>query len=186
MNAGKISEEELWDYYYHAMELLSEGNLPQTENILEKILILDPAFVATHVGMVALYEESGDKEAVREFTESGYAETRIHFSNKWPEDMSWDVTENRQYLRAILYKAALHHIDGEKEEADKLYRLLLNFTPRDNQGVRYLIAGMYSGIAPDEVDKMFEEGNDKQDWSALKNMLDEQNAKHHFWKYTES
>jgi len=174
-------EDELWDYYYDAMELISDGDLPKAEKLLKKALVLDPSFVAAHVGMVALYQAGGYNEGVREFTESGYEETKKRFK-KWPEDMTWGVLENRQFMRAICYKAALCHVDGETEEADKLYRLLLKFTPHDNQGVRYLLAGMYADISPDEVDDLTDEGNEKQDWSALENMLSKQNAKHHFWK----
>lgn len=177
---GKIGEDELWDYYYAAMELINEGNLPKAEKLLQKALTLDTSFVAGHVGMMALYQEDGYDEGVREFTNSGYAETLKRFK-KWPNDMTWGVLENRQYLRAICYKAAQHHIDGENDEADKLYRLLLKFTPHDNQGVRYLLAGMYAGISPDKVDAMFDLCNKKQDLSALQKMLDKQNASHHFW-----
>lgn len=181
MAARKISDDELWELYYDAMEFLSDGDLMKAEKLLKEALSLDPRFVAAHVGMVDLYQAGGYNEGVREFTESAYAETKRRFPKKWPADMTWGMLENRQYLRAIYYKAAQHHIDGEDGEADKLYRLLLEFTPHDNQGVRFLLAGMYAGISPDEVDGMSHEGNEKQDWSALEGMLKEQNATHHFW-----
>lgn len=181
MSTRKVSEDELWDYYYDAMELIEEGDLPNAEKLLKKALILDASFVAAHVGMVALCLAGGNDAGVREFTESCYQETKKHY-RKWPNDMTWGVLENRQYLRAICYKAAMHHIDGENDEANELYRLLIKFTPHDNQGVRYLIAGLYAGISPDDVDIMFDEGNEKQDWSALESMLNKQNAKYHFWQ----
>jgi tetratricopeptide (TPR) repeat protein len=181
VNARKISENELWDYYYDAMELIDSSNLPEAEKLLGKALVLDPGFVAAHVGMVALYQAAGYDEGVRKFTESSYLETTKRF-RKWPDDLTWGISENRQYLRAMCYKATQHQVDGENEEAEKLYCLLLKCTPHDNQGVRYLLAGMYAGISPNEVDAMFDEGNEKQDWSALEHMLNEQNTKQHFWK----
>ncbi len=153
--------------------------------LLRQALILDPGFVAAHVGMTAVYQEGGFTEGVREFTESGYAETKKRFK-KWPSSLTWGDIDSRQYLRAVCNKAALHHIDGENEQADKLYRLLLKQTPNDNQGVRYLLAGMHAGMGPDEVNAMFDAGNRQQDWSALENMLDEQNAKYHFWHVPKS
>ena len=72
-------------------------------------------------------------------------------------------------------------MDGENQEAGELYRLLLKQTPSDNQGVWCLLAGMYAGVGSEDVDDMFEIGNERQDWSELESMLDEQNSKYHFW-----
>jgi tetratricopeptide (TPR) repeat protein len=122
VNARKISENELWDYYYDAMELIDSSNLPEAEKLLGKALVLDPGFVAAHVGMVALYQAAGYDEGVRKFTESSYLETTKRF-RKWPDDLTWGISENRQYLRAMCYKATQHQVDGENEEAEKLYCL---------------------------------------------------------------
>ena len=40
---------------------------------------------------------------------------------------------------------------------------------------------MYAGVGSEDVDDMFEIGNERQDWSELESMLDEQNSKYHFW-----
>jgi len=54
--------------------------------------------------------------------------------------------------------------------------------PNDNQGVRYTLAGLYAGISGSEINEMFDEGNKKQDWSKLEELVDTQNKKNLFWK----
>ena len=49
MSVRRISEDELWNYYYDAMELINTGDLPEAEKLLEQALVLDPSFVAAHV-----------------------------------------------------------------------------------------------------------------------------------------
>ena len=90
--------------------------------------------------------------------------------------------DNRAYMRAIQYRADLYADDGEKEKAIELYRLLLKMNPNDNQGARYVIAGLYAGISEEEINRMFDEGNEKQNWDKLENLAAKQNAKHKFWK----
>ncbi len=171
----------LEDYYYDAMELLSDGNLPGAEEYLQKALALNEDFVATHVGLVAVNQAAGYFDGVRQYTESGYDKTIQRFP-RWPRQLDWGIIENRPYLRAICYKAALHHIEGEVEDAERLYKLLLKFTPHDNQGVRYLLAGLYAGLSPWDIDAMFDDGNARQDWSRLEQLIVAQNSKYRFWK----
>jgi len=87
---------------------------------------------------------------------------------------------NRQYLRMIDLKAEKYQKEGKKDEAEELYRLLLKLNPNDNQGINYQLAGLYAGITPDKISEMFEEGNEKQDWSKLKNLVVTQHKKHDF------
>jgi tetratricopeptide (TPR) repeat protein len=181
MSKNMTREDQLDDYYYDAMEFHSGGNLPKAEELLLKALALDENFVGAHVGLVAVNQAAGFFDGVREYTESGYEKTIQHFP-RWPKELNWGIIENRQYLRAICYKAALHHIDGEFDDAERLYKLLLKFTPNDNQGVRYLLAGMHAGLSPWDIDALFDEGNAKQNWSKLEQLLANQNGRHRFWQ----
>ena len=85
-------------------------------------------------------------------------------------------------MRAIQYMGDLYWDNNEKEKATKLFRLLLKLNPNDNQGVRYEIAALYAGLNGDDVNRMTDEGNQKQDWSEEENLVQEQNKKHKFWK----
>jgi tetratricopeptide (TPR) repeat protein len=178
------ARDDLWDMYYDAMEYAAAEDFAYARDALLKIIAKDKTFVAAYISLIGVSGELGDDEGERKYTELAYQETLKHFPS-WPEDFTWGVIEYRQYLRAICYKACWLSMEGKTDEADRLYRLLLQFTPNDNQGVRYLMAGMYAGVMPKQVDEMTHEGNDLQDWSKLENMLDEQNAIHHFWVESE-
>ncbi|HVC36367.1 MAG TPA: hypothetical protein VNE40_02905 [Candidatus Dormibacteraeota bacterium] len=43
MSARTLNEDGLWDYYYDAIELISNGDLPEAEKLLVKALVLDPS-----------------------------------------------------------------------------------------------------------------------------------------------
>jgi hypothetical protein len=48
--------------------------------------------------------------------------------------------------------------------------------------VRYLIAGIFAGLKPEDIDKLFDEGNRLQNWGKLEKLVVEQNRKYHFWE----
>ena len=176
--------DEKWELYYDAMELLEEGEIKRAEKLLKEAIKLDPDFVAGYVGLVEVYEIQEKEKLVAKYVNLAWEKTLKKFP-KWPPvgKISWGSVNDRQYFRAICDKAILHHRKEEKEEAEKLYRLLLKLNPNDNQGIRYLLAALFRGLTPEDVDMMIEEGNRKQDWSELENLLIEENKKHRFWKY---
>lgn len=176
-----IQREEEWDYYYDAMEYLNMRDTRMARMLLQKAIEIDQDFVAGYVGITAVARTEGDSEKEEEYTNLAYAKTRKHFP-KWPEEMSWGVIENRQYLRAICDKAILYQEESDFQEAERLYRLLLRLNPNDNQGIRYLIAGMFAGLDPGDVDALIDEGNELQNWDKLERLVIEQNAKHRFWE----
>lgn len=168
------------DYYYDAMEHLNEGNLNGAERLLKKAVDIDEHYVAAYVGLTEVYRFKENEKKRRECVERGFEETLRVFP-KWPKQMEWGYMENREYMRAIAEKGMLHADNGDNAEAEKWYRLLLKLNPGDNQGIRYLIAGLFENISGEEIDEMTEEGNKKQDWSKLEDLVARQNAKHKFW-----
>ncbi|PIQ91667.1 MAG: hypothetical protein COV70_02335 [Parcubacteria group bacterium CG11_big_fil_rev_8_21_14_0_20_39_22] len=183
MLALKGPDEEIMDNYYNAMELAggNRSDRKRAEKLLQNSIKLDPNNVITYVGLVHLYYESGDKDKEVENVKIAYEKTKQKFP-KWPTEMPWGVLRNRPFLRAIKYRAGLHAEEGKEKEAIKLYKQILKMNPSDNQGVRYLVAGLYAGISGEEIDTMVDEGNEKQDWDKVENLLKEQNKKHKFWK----
>lgn len=101
---------------------------------------------------------------------------------KWPRRLEWGFLKNRPPLRAIQYMADLFWDRGKKEKVAELFRLLLRLNPNDNQGVRYEIAALYTGLNSDNVNRLMNEGNEKQNWDKLENLVKKQNIKHKFWK----
>ncbi len=176
----QAEKEQKWDYYYDAMEHLSLGDTGMAIMLLKKAIKLDNDFVAGFMGITSAYRTVGHKENLKAYTNLAYQKTRQAFP-KWPKEMPWGIIEHRQYLRAICDKACLCQKEGNLQKAEELYRLLLKLNPGDNQGVRYLIAGMFAGMLPEQVNDLFDEGNAKQDWSKLEGLLDRENKKHHFW-----
>ncbi len=176
-----VQKEKKWDYYYDAMEYLNLGEIKMAKMLLGKAIEIDEDFVAAYVGMTAVAKEEGDRKKEKEYANLAFERTRKIFP-EWPEEMPWGILENRQYLRAICDQACIYHLEGNFQEAEKLYRLLLKLNPSDNQGVRYLIAGMFAGLSPKDVDKLFDEGNRRQNWDKLEKLVVEQNIRHQFWK----
>jgi hypothetical protein len=128
-----------------------------------------------------VYREEGSVEKEKEYVRLAYQKTIEQFPS-WQEKLIWGFTEHRPFMRSILGMATLSHSEGNKKEAEKLYKELLKTNPYDNQGVRYLLAALYAGFDPHIVDDLTEEGNRKQNWNKLNRLLSEQNKKHTFWK----
>lgn len=168
------------DYYFDAMEALEFEDTEAAIRLLKKSLEIDEHFLRGFVGLAAAWLQKGNFAKHQLYVNEGFADVKKIYP-KWPERMEWGYLDNRPALRIICYKAAVEHILGNKSEAEQLYRLLLQFTPNDNQGVRYLLAAMFAGMRPEYVDQLTDEGNAKQNWDKLENLLDTQNAIHHFW-----
>ncbi len=173
-------KEEEWEYYYDAMEYLSMGDIQMAELLFKKAITLKKDFVAGYMGLTAVAKNEEDRKKEKKCADMAFKKTREVFP-VWPKELPWGFLENRQYLRAICDKACVCHIEGNLKEAEELYRLLLKLNPGDNQGVRYLLAGLFTGLKPQDIDDMFDEGNKKQDWSKLEKLAIEQSKKHHFW-----
>ena len=177
------TKENVNDLYYDAMELLdgNRSDIKKAEKLLNRALEIDAHNAQTHIGFVHVYGSMKNKNKAEEHIQKAYDETLRKFS-AWPRRMEWGDMDNRAYMRAIQYRADLYADEGEKEKAIELYRLLLKLNPNDNQGVRYTISGAYAGISGKEINKMMDRGNKKQNWDELHNLVNEQNAKHKFWK----
>jgi tetratricopeptide (TPR) repeat protein len=172
-----LSKKE--DYYYTAMELLSAGQAFTAQRLLEQALIDYPDYLELYVGLAAVFKVTQDKKSFKEIVNKGYNKLLKQFP-AWPKEMSWGLINNRQYLRIMGFKALNYYIEGDKNKAIELYKLILKLNPPDNQGVRYELAAIYAGINPNEIENMFAEGNAKQDWSKLEKMLIQQHKKHDF------
>lgn len=175
--------KQVEDLYYDAMELADSGKVGarKAERLLKKAFDIDQHSVQVHIGFAHVYGTLGNKDDAEEHIKKAYKETQKLFSF-WPKHMEWGILENRPYMRAIQYRADLYADAKEDKKAIKLYRLLLSMNPNDNQGVRYTLSGIYAGMRGEEINAMFDEGNEKQNWDALELLVKGQNARHKFWK----
>lgn len=168
------------DYYYDAMEHLNAGYPDDTIKLCRKALDIDDHYVEAYLGLAWSFDKKNNRKKHEEYADKAFDETKRTFP-KWPEVLYWGVIENRQYLRAISEKASILWESGDLKQTEELFRLLLKLNPGDNQGIRYLLAGMFAGITGNEIDNMFDKGNEKQNWSKLENFVNKQNKKHEFW-----
>ena len=171
---------EVQELYYDAMERLNAGDIKTAKKYLDKAIKLDADYVEVYVGMTAMYRQKRNRKKEMEYADLAFEKTRKKFP-VWPENMIWRIINNRQYLRAICDKATTSHHAKNLKEAEKSYRLILKLNPNDNQGERYLLAGLFAGLDPQDIDDMFDEGNESQNWDKLGTLLEEQNEKHNFW-----
>ncbi len=181
-NYNLKGQKDKWELYYDAMDLLNEHAYKAAVILLKRAIEIDPEFVAAYVGLVASYEDMKNKRQMNKFIDIGFQLTKLKFP-KWPKRLLWGETDNRQYFRAIFYKANQLHIRKDYKEAEKLYKLLLQFEPNDNIGARYSLAGLYEGLTPEEVDGLFKKSNEEQNWQPLENLLQRQNKIHNFFQY---
>ncbi len=178
-----MNEALISNLYYDAMELADSGRgaARKGEKLLKKALEIDPHSMQVHIGFAHVYGTLENKKKAEAHIKKAYEETLELFPS-WPSHMEWGILENRPYMRAIQYQADLYSIAKEDEKAIELYRLLLKLNPNDNQGIRYLLAGIYAGISGEEINALFDEGNEMQNWDALQQLVSEQNAQHAFWE----
>lgn len=55
----------------------------------------------------------------------------------------WGVIETRPYMRALGFLAEMQLELDQTEEAIQVYEKMLDFNPHDNQGIRYILIGLY-------------------------------------------
>lgn len=172
--------DDEYEKYYDAMDYLNAGNTAKAKKLLKEILQSDIEFVDAYNGLAAAYGDEKNKQKARESAEVAFKLTKEKFL-KWPQEMHWGELDNRPYLRAICNEAIYSHEDGNINEAEKLYRLLLKLNPGDNQGVRYLLAVLFAGKQPQIVDERMANGSESQHWNKMEKLLEDQNRKHKFW-----
>ena len=172
-----------YDLYYDAMEMLQSedmGDAIQALQVLEQAYKLEPNLIDLQLGYIEAYNTLGIHASVRAHIELGFLMVTERFP-KWPKRLEWGDIDNRGYLRIIQAKADWSWDQGDTEMAEDLYRLLLRLNPHDNQGVRYVLAALYAGLSGEELDTLWLQSNESQDFSRVETMLEKQNQKHHFW-----
>lgn len=98
-----------------------------------------------------MLQKKGNKVQARKLTQLAFEKVLVVYP-KWPRRLLWGEIENRPILRIIQMQAMLYHEDGNRSEAEKLYGLLLRLNPSDNQGIRFLFAGLRRSLSPDEIE----------------------------------
>lgn len=144
-------ERDVWNLYYDGMEAVREKRLTDASGCFRKIVRLNPDFPGGYEGFAAIATIQGRKNMARSYIAAAFKKVLAAYPN-WPRRLPWGETENRPVLRIIQMQAMVYHEDGNRKEAERLYHLLLKLNPNDNQGIRFLLAGMKQGLTPDDID----------------------------------
>ena len=171
------------DYFYDGLEYLEEDDFNKALNCFKMALKIDEKYVDGYNGLGNVYSSIGDKEESKKYYRQAYLLTKEHFKGIWPEKLEWGILENRQYLRAIRDFGLCFWEENNVQEAKNLFMLLLKLNPRDNQGIRYLVACIFAGISFDEFGKMEDKAIEKNNYDEMENLLNKQNKIHNFWVY---
>lgn len=166
----KFHDTFKWHLYYEAMDYLLVHDTDIAGYLLYRARTAYPDFVGAYVGMVELYKLEGNIKRMNIAINRGFDLT-ITDKAIVNRDASWYNIEDRQYFRALLYKAKQLHSLKQYDSAEKLYVFLLELNPRDHQCVRYYLAGLYERMTPSDVDKIFEKCENKQNWSEIAALL---------------
>lgn len=148
--ADVLWERDVWRHYYDGMEALADGRLGHAEALFRQALQLNPGFPGSYEGLAAVAKKQGNEVEARKLTAVAFAKVLAVYP-AWPRRLPWGEIQNRPLLRIIQMRALRYHEDGNRKEAEELYRLLLKLNPDDNQGIRYLLRGLGEGRSPEKI-----------------------------------
>ena len=107
---------------------------------------MDDLYIEAWNGLGTVYWMDNLPRA-REHFQKAYDLTLQHFKGTLPKKLNWGLLENRQYLRAIQNLGLVFWREQKNSEAMKMFTLLLQLNPDDNQGTRYLVAAIHEGLS---------------------------------------
>ncbi len=101
----------------------------------------DPGCIEAHLEMAAYLDGSDARAAhLRKAVETGQHLWRPIAESEGGDLAWWAVNATRPYMRAIQAMGVLHAENGDADDARKCFEQLLEMSPNDNQGIRYLVA----------------------------------------------
>ena len=134
------------DPIVEASDYYSSGNDADALKIMEKILTADLRCLDAHahLGNWDFDSEYRLDKAKRHY-EVGVKIGELSFNDEFNGVLSWGHIDNRPYLRCLHgYGLTLWRLD-KPEEARKIFNKILWLNPRDNQGIRFLLADIDAG-----------------------------------------
>ncbi|MBU0907049.1 MAG: transcriptional repressor TCF25 family protein [Nanoarchaeota archaeon] len=135
--------DEANDIFFNGLDCLDEGKTTKAKQLFEKALALFPEHIDAlhHLSITA-----GNKKEEIELNEKAVNIGLNAFPKKFNETsrLEWGWTENRPFLRAYNSKGLIALDGGKTEEAIKIFNQIISWNPNDNQGVRMLLADIYT------------------------------------------
>jgi tetratricopeptide (TPR) repeat protein len=144
------SADKASDLFFEALDYADEGDLSKARQLLRKAIEIFPEHIDTiaHLGMMS----SNNRESIK-LSEKAFQIGWELISGKLDDKskIEWGWTENRPFLRACHTKGLNLLKENRVDEAIKLLNQMIKWNPNDNQGVRDLLADIYT------IHKMSEE-----------------------------
>ncbi|HJX50446.1 MAG TPA: hypothetical protein VJ438_03215 [Candidatus Nanoarchaeia archaeon] len=173
------------DYFDEAMDYLEQDEEEKAIEYLNKALTFDENYIEAieELGSIYFYK---DIDKAEEYYKKSFELSKKKLGGRWPLKLEWGIWENRPYMRAIQGLALILWREYEIEEAKKLFKMLLDMNPWDNQGIRYCMAAIYKGLTWEDFGKIEDKCAQTGNYDPLDSMLTEQNKFYKFWRDPES
>jgi tetratricopeptide (TPR) repeat protein len=139
--ANLSAREEAQELAFDAMEATTAA---QARKLAQRALAKDPDCVDALVALTGL-DASSPKQAIEGLLRAIAAGERSLGAEFFKENKGdfWGLVETRPYMRARQQLAEMLHAAGRNRDASAHYEAMLELNPKDNQGVREPLLGLY-------------------------------------------
>ena len=169
-NPNESARRQAQDLAYKAMDT---RNPEEAMRFCARAIDMDPRCVNALVMMAGTLDDL-DKRADHLSCVVRIAEEDLGGRSYLKENRGrfWGLLETRPYMRARTYLAETLSQAGKKEDAIAEYEALLDLNPQDNQGLRYVLTGLYLETGNlDDMQRLRDEYEDEAStvfaWSAV-------------------
>jgi tetratricopeptide (TPR) repeat protein len=143
----KKKAEGLEDLGWEALgfpEPSARGNIAAAEDYFRQALAMDPELADAYNGLgTAFYLQQRFAEAEAMYR-TAFEKARVELATDKPRAYEWwGNVSTRPYMRARHNLGLVFWRQGKYREAIREFEELLRRNPHDNQGIRYLIGGIY-------------------------------------------
>ena len=160
--------------YYTYQDECQEYSVESKILYLKYLISLNDSVYDPYVLLMEIYFRIHKNEEAVKIIQQGYNTLlENEFNNTLPQKLDYYELENRPIFRLIYNYADTFWFLGNKEEAIKLFRKLIEMHPSDNIGARYAICGILEGY--DCSNHIWSEHNNNiKDWfsKSISNHID--------------
>ena len=140
-----LPPQEIEHLFSAGWAALQAGALSEAEEAFLGVLATDAnhADALNGLGTVAFHEKRLDEADMMHGKALKIA--LKFFKNKMPTHMDWGSAHDRTLLRALHGLALVAFRRGDTKEAEKRFNAIMKVNPKDNTGVRFLLADIKKG-----------------------------------------
>src|SRR3989344_6272365 len=136
------SSEKADDLLFESQDYTEDGNLSKAKMILNKAIEIFPQHIDA-INQLGMMSGKDMKKFNEQAVNIGLSVLPSKFNEK--SKLEWGWMENRPFLRAYHTKGLMLLEEGKLDEAIKIFNQMISWNTNDNQGVRDILADIYSG-----------------------------------------